>query len=74
MEKNQWKITAVVLAALLLLETIGIVGLFYLGYDAIAKENKCQTLCVQGQEDTYYYEYGVCTCYTNHIQTKTTEI
>lgn len=62
MEKTAWKITAIILLVLLILET----SLFVWGYLTAIKETEMTNLCAYDFCKKYpqsYYADGVCTCY-----------
>lgn len=73
---KNWKYGAIILAALLLLETAGIIFLFKVGADMMAGEDKCQSVtCSDPSAVSYSYSNGICKCfdrYHNQIKAEVT--
>lgn len=65
---NGWKLSAILLGILLILETLLMVWAFFSGSDSIDKENQCSVnICGPGYQngtyDSYLYNSGYCLCY-----------
>ena len=61
---NGWKIFAIILLILLILETSIIGFLFYIGSNEIKKETTCSNLiCAGDKYDAYFYDSYLSTCY-----------
>jgi hypothetical protein len=69
---NGWKITAIFVIVLLVIETIAFIGLFILGVSIARNESKCNSEICAGNYTAYYFddETNVCYCYTNNEITK----
>jgi hypothetical protein len=63
---NGWKIAFWIVLALLILETLTVGFVFYLGISIIEKEEKCQMDICSGY-DSFYYDYidNMCYCFTD---------
>lgn len=69
-QTNGWKIAAIILIIVMILENIAFFSVYHLGKEMIAKEQSCAVdICKAGTADNYYtgyyYEKGrdVCYCY-----------
>jgi hypothetical protein len=65
MEKNIWKVVAIIFIILFILETSIFFFLLNLGKKEIDNDTKCRMdICVnEADSDGYYYESPVCYCY-----------
>lgn len=71
MEKNGWKITAIIFIILFVLETICIIGflkwaLDYVDEDYERESNCAWNVCSEAQAYIYYEYEQVCECYVNN--------
>lgn len=60
-----WKVVAIIFILLFVVETIGVIYVYKLGYNEIANENECMyNVC--SDYDSFYYSSGMCYCYKNN--------
>jgi len=67
MKINGWKVAAIILGVIVILQTSLFIGLMKIGSDVIDKENECMyNICTEA--DTYYYDAyeGICYCYIDN--------
>lgn len=65
MDKNAWKILAIIFIVLFILETLLVIWLFNLGAESLEKEKDCAQIVCQDYDSYYYDDYGeVCYCYS----------
>lgn len=65
MEKENWKVIAIVLATILLLETAAVIGIFKLGFDLVAAKDACENKCALDKECvSFAYDDRTKTCYS----------
>ena len=59
-----WKYAAIVLAAMFVLETLAVAGIFYIGMEDFDKETECaNVICLEEDDATsYVYSSGICQC------------
>ncbi len=72
---NGWKIFAIILLIILIIENILFAGIFYLGVDTINKENTCQfEECAS--HDSFYFDMtdNMCYCYKDNEIVKSRRI
>lgn len=66
MEKNGWKIFALILLTVFIVSLSFIGLLLYIGSQEIEKENICiYDVCVG--YDSYTYANNICSCYEDHV-------
>jgi hypothetical protein len=58
------RIAAYILAVIVILETIALLGIFYVGLNEVGKENLCAAKCEAAQGYSYLYSNGICKCNT----------
>lgn len=66
MEKQGWKILAIIFIILFIIETFIVLAIMSIGFDAIEKEERCEfDIC--NRADVYFFEYDdyneMCYCY-----------
>lgn len=67
MEKEGWKVLAIILLVLLILETIFIIFIISLGLTVIMDEEKCATEICGDEYTSYFYDENlrICECFIN---------